>query len=84
MPEVERVTHIKMADGTLAPVKWMTDESEWPEDVRRLAYSAREASRDAIRRLQAAGIPAYYCKGKDLVRLMPDGHEEIVTKDLLK
>jgi hypothetical protein len=24
----ERITHIKMADGTLAPVRYMTEESE--------------------------------------------------------
>ncbi len=73
-----------MADGRLAPVKYVTEEAQQPEYVRRLAKSAREASRAAIRRLQAAGIPAYYIKGRDLVRLLPDGREEIVEENLLK
>lgn len=80
----ERITHIKMADGTIAPVKYLTEESQQPEYVRRLAKSAREASRDAIKRLLNAGIPAYYVKNGNLVRLDPDGHEEIIEEKLVK
>ena len=72
-----------MADGTLAPVEYLTEEDQQPEYVRKLAKSAREASRNAIKRLLEQGIPAVYGKGKDIVRLYPDGHEEIIKKDVL-
>ena len=80
----KRITHIKMADGTLAPVEYLTEESQQPDYVRRLAKSAREASRAAIKRLLAAGIPAYYVKDGNLVRLHPDGHEEILKSNFLQ
>lgn len=79
----KRLTHIRMADGTLAPVEYLTEEDQQPEYVRKLAKSAREASRNAIKRLLEQGIPAVYGKGKDIVRLYPDGHEEIIKKDVL-
>ncbi len=83
MPE-EKLTQFKTTDWKTSSVEYLTEEAQQPAYVRRLAKSAREASRAAIRRLQAAGIPAYYAKGRDLVRLLPDGREEIVIKDLLK
>ncbi len=58
----KRITHIKMADGTLAPVEYLTEESQQPDYVRRLAKSAREASRAAIKRQLAAGLPAVFVK----------------------
>jgi hypothetical protein len=79
----ERITHIKMADGTIAPVEYLTEESQQPEYVRKLARSAREASRAAIRRLLAKGIPAVFVKGRDLIRLYPDGHEEVIKENLI-
>ena len=79
----ERITHIKMADGTLAPVEYKTNEAEWPEDIRNLANAAREASRAAIARLLSKGIPVVYVVAKDLIRHYPDGHDEIIKKDLL-
>ena len=80
----ERITHIRMADGTLAPVEYLTEEAQQPEYVRRLTKSAREASRAAIKRLLDKGIPAYYLKDGNLVRLNPDGHEEIIEENLVK
>ena len=79
----ERVTHIRMANGALYPCEFLTEEWQQPEYVRKLAKSAREASRNAIKRLLEQGIPAVYGKGKDIVRLYPDGHEEIIEKDVL-
>ena len=79
----ERITHIRMADGTLAPVKYLTDESQQPEYARRLAKSAREASRAAIKRLLGKGIPVVFVKGRDLIRLYPDGHEEVIKENLI-
>ena len=79
----ERITHIRMADGTLAPVKYLTDESQQPEYVRKLAEDARNASRAAIKRLLSKGIPVVFVKGKDLIRHYPDGHEEIIKENLL-
>ena len=79
----ERITHTRRADGTLVPVEYITDESQWPEDIRNLANSAKEASRAAIARLLSKGIPVVFVKGKDLIRHYPDGHEEIIKKDLL-
>ena len=80
----KHITHMKMPDGTLVPVKYLTEESEQPEYVRRLAKSAREASRNAIKRLLSKGIPAYYVKDGNLVRLNPDGHEDIIEENLIK
>ncbi len=80
----ERITHIKMANGSIAPVEYLTEESQQPEYVRRLAKSAREASRAAIKRLLKAGILAYYLKDGNLVRLNPDGREEIIEENLVK
>ena len=79
----ERSTHIMMDDGTIAPVEYLTEESQQPEYVRKLARSAREASRAAIRRLLAKGIPAVFVKGRDLIRLYPDGHEEVIKENLI-
>ena len=79
----ERITHIKMADGTIAPVEYLTEESQQPEYVRKLARSAREASRATIRRLLDKGIPAVFVKGRDLIRLYPDGHEEVIKENLI-
>ena len=79
----ERITHIRMADGTLAPVEYLTEESQQPEYARRLAKAAREASRAAIKRLLDKGIPVVFVKGKDLIRLYPDGHEEVIKENLL-
>ncbi|MBP5638159.1 MAG: hypothetical protein J6X55_01675 [Victivallales bacterium] len=79
----DHFTHIRMADGTLAPVKYLTEESQQPEYVRNLAKAAREASRAAIKRLLGKGIPVVFVKGKDLIRLYPDGHEEIIKENLI-
>jgi hypothetical protein len=80
----KRITHIKMADGTLAPVEYLTEESQQPDYVRRLAKSAREASRAAIKRQLAAGLPAVFVKDNNLIRLHPDGHEEILKSNFLQ
>ena len=72
-----------MADGRLASVEYLTDESQQPEYVRKLAESAREASRASIKRLLGKGIPVVFVKRKDLVRLYPDGHEEVIKENLL-
>ena len=82
MPE-KRITHIRMADGTLAPVEYRTEESQQPEDIRRLAKAAREAGQDAVRRLLGKGIPVVYLKGKDLIKLYPDGHEEVIKENVI-
>ena len=79
----ERITHTRRADGTLVPVEYITDETQWPEDIRDLANAAREASRAAIARLLSKGIPVVYVVGKDLIRHYPDGHDEIIKNDLL-
>ena len=75
-------TQFRRPDGTPGTVTQMTD-GQWPEPTRRLAQSAREASRDAIRRLHKQGLPATFLKGKDLVSRFPDGHEEIVRRNLI-
>ena len=80
----ERITQVKMADGTVAPVKWLTEESQQPEEARKLAKSAREAGRAAVKRLLSKGIPVVFAEGKDIIRLYPDGHKEIIKKDAIK
>ena len=79
----ERITHIRMADGTLAPVEYLTEEAQQPEYVRKLSKTAWEAGQAAIKRLLDKGIPAVFVKGKDLIRLYPDGHEEIIKENLI-
>ena len=80
---VERITHIKMADGTFAPVRYMTKESEQPEYVRKLSKSAWEAGQAAVKRLLSKGIPVVYLKGKNIVRLYSDGREEIIKENAI-
>ena len=72
-----------MADGTLAPVEYLTEEAQQPEYVRKLSKTAWEAGQAAIKRLLDKGIPAVFVKGKDLIRLYPDGHEEIIKENLI-
>ena len=79
----ERITHIQMADGTLAPVEYQTEESQQPEYVRKLSKIAWEAGQAAIKRLLEKGIPAVFVKGRNLIRLYPDGHEEIIKENLV-
>ena len=81
--EQERLTHIRMADSTLAPVEYLTDESQQPEYVRKLSKSAWEAGQAARKRLLSKGIPVAYLEGKNLVRLYPDGHVEIIKENLI-
>ena len=78
----EPIKNIKMADGTLAKVEFLTEESEQPEYVRRLSKAAREAGRDAVKQLLAAGIPASFMGNG--IRLYPDGHKEIIEENLVK
>ncbi len=80
----EPIKYIKMADGTLAPVEYKTEESEQPEYVRRLAKAAWEAGQNAIKQLLAAGIPAVFMENGNLIRLYPDGHKEIIEENLVK
>ena len=79
----ERRTHIKMADGTMAPVEYRLDPSEQSEEARKLAESAHKASQAAIKRLLSKGIPIVFLKGKDLIRRYPDGHEEIIKENII-
>ena len=79
----KRITHIKMSDGSLAPVEYLTDESQQPEDVRQLSKTAWDAGQAAIKRLLAKGIPAVFVKGRNLIRLYPDGYEEIIKENLI-
>ena len=78
----ERITHIRMADGTFAPVEYKTDPSQQSEETRKLAESARQASRAAIKRLLGKGIPVVFLKGNNIIRLYPDGHEEIIKENV--
>jgi len=52
-------------------------EGEFSEEGQRLAKAAEAASLNAIKELHAAGIPAVYMKDRKLIRLYPDGHEEV-------
>ena len=80
----EPVKYIKMADGTLAKVEFLTEESEQPECVHRLSKAARDAGRDAVKRFQEAGIPAVFMGNGNLIRMYPDGHKEIIEENLVK
>ena len=80
----EPIKYIRNADGTQVEVVYPTEESEQPEYVRRLSKAAREAGRDAVRRLLAAGIPAVFMENGNLIRLHPDGRKEIIEENLLK
>ena len=82
MPE-ERISYIRMADGTLAPVEYQTEASQQSEEARKLSRSVWEAGQAAIKRLLSKGIPAVFVKGKDLIRLYPDGHEEIIKENII-
>ena len=79
MPK-ERITQSVRADGTVCPVIYMTEESQQPEYLRRLAKSAAEASRHAIEELFAKGIPIVFLRGNQLIRQYPDGHEEVIEE----
>ena len=79
----ECITHIRMADGTLAHVEYLTEKPQQPEYVRKLARSARKASHTAIKRLLDKEIPAVFVKGRDLIRLYPDGREEFIKENLI-
>ena len=68
----------------LGNVRLMTDESQWPEYIRRLSRSAAEAGRDAIRRLHAAGIPAVFERDGKIIESYPDGHEEVLPETKYK
>lgn len=81
MPD-DQPTHFTLVDGTIVPITYITEE-ELPEDLKRLSESAKAASRDAIRRLHEQGLPAPYLKGKHLVYRYPDGHEEIIQRDII-
>ncbi len=61
-------------------IEYITDESKWPEYVRRLSKSAAAASQHAIEELFAAGIPAVFARDGKLVKQYPDGHEEILKE----
>ncbi len=80
----EPIKYIKMADGTLVKVEYLTEESEQPEYVRRLSKAAREAGQNAIKQLLAASIPASFMENGNLIRLYPDGHKEIFEENILK
>ena len=80
----ETIKNNKTADGTTAKIVYLTEESEQPEYVRRLSKAARDAGRDAVRRLLEAGIPASFMENGNLIRLHPDGHKEIVKENILK
>ncbi len=71
---------IKKKSKLLGNVRFMTDESQWPEYIRRLSRSAAEAGRDAIRRLHAAGIPAVFERDGKIIESYPDGHEEVLLE----
>jgi len=75
---------IKKKSKLLGNVRFMTDESQWPEYIRRLSRSAAEAGRDAIRRLHAAGIPAVFERDGKIIKSYPDGHEEILPEAMGK
>lgn len=77
MPK-ERPTHTTLVDGTVCTITYMTEEAQQPEYLRRLAKSAAEASRHAIEELLAKGIPVASLRDRQLIRLYPDGHEEII------
>ena len=64
----------------LGKIHLVTDESQWPEYIRRLSKSAAEAGRDAIRRLHAAGIPAVFERDGKIIKSYPDGHEEVLPE----
>ena len=75
-----RVREIIKNSKRLGKVHFVTDESQWPEYIRRLSNSAAEAGRDAIRRLHAAGIPAVFERDGKIIESYPDGHEEILPE----
>ena len=75
---------IKKKSKLLGNVRLMTDESQWPEYIRRLSRSAAEAGRDAIRRLHAAGIPAVFERDGKIIKSYSDGHEEILPEAMVK
>jgi hypothetical protein len=61
----------------------MTEESEQPEYVRKLLKSAWEAGQAAGKRLLSKGIPVVYLKGKNIIWLYSDGHEEIIKENAI-
>lgn len=84
MPEDTNIAQKTNSAEKVTSVRFLTDESQQPEYVRRLAKSAREASRNAIKKLHEQGLPAAYVKNGDLILKYPDGHEEILEKGVCK
>jgi len=52
--------------------------TELTEEEQKLAYCAREASRDAVKAAFAAGLSITIAKNGKLVEVAPDGTETII------
>ena len=76
----EEIEQIRLPDGQIRTVTYLTDESEWPLEIRRLVNSAREAGRHAVQELLDSGIPAVFLEDGKIVKLFPDGHKEVIQE----
>ena len=47
--------------------------------VREAAAELRRAGREEIKKAHAAGVPAYFSDGQEIIRAMPDGSRERVA-----
>lgn len=55
-------------------------ETELTGDAKMLAEAAKEASRDAVARTFAAGLPVHIIRDNKLIRIDPNGTETVVKE----
>ena len=68
---------VTLPNGAVVPVK-VADKDDLPPEIRALVKSAARAGKNAVKKLHAKGIPASFGRDGKLIKLYPDGHEEVI------
>lgn len=68
---------VMLPNGAVVPVK-VADKDHLPPEIQALMKSAARAGKNAIRNLHNKGIPASFGRDGKLIKLYPDGHEEVI------
>ena len=68
-------SHITLPDGRLVKVSYSTCSSTETEKLRK---AAEETGRVAVKTAFAHGLPVTVGKDGNIVKIYPDGHEEII------
>ncbi len=70
-------SYVTLPDGKVVPVVSAVGKPE-STTTKVLRCAARNASANAIKRTHAIGLPATVAKGDKIVKLYPDGREEVI------